>query len=281
MNVNKLRYLFILMISVLLFSQCDEDKDIIEDNPTVEMDVSKTYGHGQYALNVESGNNLKVNVKIASNSILKSFKIEKTKNLNVDQTFGDKGVLSVFESSAEKNYSYDFNYTPNVDDVDELIGFTFIVENADGNVTESDLTLKVTLSPRDNLPRRRWVYKSKIWVTDPDNPNSEQLADCEKDNAMLLGEDGSISIDYGTDTGAGDCLFDGFNVYTNWSLSEDETIFTRTYYGIFSPDNVVTEVFDVKTLTVEKLELEQVLDLSAFGLGTEEKYLFVYEAVPL
>lgn len=279
--VNKFKYLFILIVATVSFSQCDEDDDIITDNPVIEMNISTSYGHGQYEYKAESGDEINVSMRIVSTNILKSLKITKTKNLNIDPTYGTNGELVVFESSLETDYSYDFSYTPGVDDVDQLIGFTYTVEDEKGEVTESDLTLKVTLSPRDNLPRRKWVLKSKLWVTDPDNPNSEGIADCEKDNAMLLNNDGSMTIDYGADTGAGACLFDGFNVYTNWSLSEDEKTFTRTYYGIFSPDVIVTEVFDVKILTVENLALEQTMDLTAFGLGAEEKYLFVYEAMPL
>lgn len=279
--INKFKYFLLLIVSVVLFSQCDEDDDVVTDNPMIEMNASKLYGHGQYQLKTESGDNVNITLTISSTSALKSMKVKKTKNLNVDKTFGENGEELVFSSLSESSYIYNFEYTPSVDDIDLLIGFTFTVENENGQVKESDLSLVVTLSPRDNLPRRRWVFKSKLWVTDPDNPNSEDLADCEKDNSMLLSEDGSITIDYGTDTGAGACLFDGFNVYTNWNLSDDEKTFTRTYYGIFSPDDIVTEVFEVKTLTVDKLELEQTLDLTAFGLGAEEKYLFIYEAMPL
>lgn len=266
----------------IAFVQCDDDEDnAVIDNPTIEMDATKSYGHGQYQLKTESGDDVNITLKISSSSVLKSMKIKKTKNMQIDESYSEQGEKIVFSSSTEFAYTYAFEYTPLVVDVDQLIGFTFSVENEDGNVTESDLTLAVTLSPRDNLPRRRWVLKSKQWITDPDTPNSEGIADCEKDNAMILGEDASVTIDYGSDTGAGACLFDGFNVYTNWSLSDDEKTFSRTYYGIFSPDNFVTEVFDVKTLTVEKFELVQTMDLSAFGLGTEEQYLFVYEAMPL
>lgn len=276
----KFKYFFLLIVMIIVFVQCDDDDDMI-DNPIIEMDITKSHGHGQYQLKTESGDNVNISLTISSSSILKSLKIKKTKNLQTDESYSEQGEKIVFSSSTELAYTYSFEYTPSVEDVDQLIGFTFSVENENGNVTESDVTMIVTLSPRDNLTRRRWGLKSKQWITDPDTPNSEGIADCEKDNAMILGEDASVTIDYGSDTGAGDCLFDGFNVYTNWSLSDDEKIFSRTYYGIFSPDNVITEIFDVKTLTVDKIELIQTMDLSAFGLGSEEKYLFVYDAMPL
>jgi len=271
-----------LLIFAFTFNQCNEDeKTTVTDNPAIVLSVPVSSGHGQYKLKVESGNVVSVPVSINSTNNLKSVQVTKTVNLMVDNTFGTNGVLNLLSGTTGQTYDYTFQYKPSVNDVDQLVGFTFKAENEQGQITESDLTLVVTLSPRDNLPRRRWHLKSVFHVNNKTTPNKESINECEKDNSMVLFADGKITIDYGTDTGAGSCLFDGFNVYTSWELTEDNLQFIRKSYGIFSPDVTVTDVFAVKTLTVERFDIEQTVDLSAFGLGKEEKFLYVYEAGPL
>lgn len=267
------------MMVTLLLAGCEPeaqgpDDYYDHDNFTVKLAAEKIIGHGQYQQKVQSGDEIIVDVQVQSATPLRELRITKTVDLKVDSSFGTNGTMVVNATAANLNYT--FNYTPTVADVDRLVGFTFAAVNAAGESEVSDLTVVVTLSPRDNLTRKRWALTSVYHV----NADEEAIKECEKDNAMLLNADGTIEITYGSDTGVGDCLFDGFNVYTGWSLSEDEKQFTRTYYGIFSPATVVTEVFEVETLTVDKLVLKQVLDLSDFGLSTEETFLFTYAATP-
>lgn len=276
-----LKYLLLILV-VFTFSQCKEGENTPKvDNPVIAMAAPISPGHGQYKIKVESGNEVSVLINITSNNNLKGFQVTKTVNLAVDNTYAPNGVMNLLTSTAGQTYEYTFVYTPSVNDVDQLVGFTFKAENEDGSVTESDLTLVVTLSPRDNLPRRKWNLKSILHVNNKDKPNTEVIKDCEKDNSMVLFADGRINIDYGTDTGAGGCLFDGFSVYTSWELTEDNLQFIRTSYGIFSPAVIVTEVFTVKTLTVERFDIEQTVDLSVFGGAVDEKFLYIYEAGPL
>ena len=281
MKINHLGRRYLLMIfsiSAFLIS-CEDDYDSDAADPGIPLAHAeqqiKAPGRGQYKLRALSGEQLEVTANMASVAPLRSFNITKTVNLEVDNSYGSNGTLTVDAGAVNGNYV--FQYEPTEADVDQLVGFTFNAEGSNGAQLSSDLQLVVTLSPRDNLPRKKWLWKSKIWV---DKDNLQDIKECEKDNFYLFNSDGTMSINFGDNTGTPGCDFDGFNAYDTWSLSEDEKTFTMVYYSIFSPDNLVTETYRVKTLTTEKLELEIDYDLSIFGEGTEETFLFEFTALP-
>lgn len=257
---------------------CEEDVETNSDDPslllTADGTAIKAPGHGQYRMSVLSGNEAVITAHVPSSEV-KTLTITKTVDLAVDPSFGENGVLTVDPGSFDGEY--DFVYAPPVSDIDHLVGFTFNVESPNGATRVSDLTLVVTLSPRDNIPTKRWNLVSRLWV---DMDNAEDLKECEKDNYYLFNSDGTMSLNYGTDTGAGDCGFDGFNVYDTWELTEDEKFFIMTRHSIFSPDVTETETYRVALLTTEELQLEIDLDLSVFGLSTEETFRYYLEAAP-
>lgn len=270
----------LLLFSMLCFLGCEPDEQTPEDfyyndGFTVALSADRSIGKGQYSRKLESGEQVNVTVDVQSESPLTGLKITKTVNLAVDPTFGNNGSLEVDASGS--SLSYDFSYTADTADIDELVGFTFEATNASGETEVSDLTLVVTLSPRDNLPMRRWELTSILHVN---NENAEVIKECETDNALLLNADSTLVMDYGDDTGAGDCVFDGFKVYTKWYLSEDEKTFVQEYVDLFGPPDVIKqEVFEVETLTTEKLGLLLTVDLTELGLGIET-YLYTYTAAP-
>lgn len=261
------------LLFIVSIGACDDSYESNAGEPGLTLSVYgesiKAPGYGQYRMNALTG--AEVSLKASAPSALTSLTITKTVNLEVDPDYGTNGVLTATPSGSE----YEFAYTPHESDLDQLIGFTFRAQTADGESLTSDLTLVVTLSPRDNLPKRKWLFVSKIWV---DLDNTQDIKSCEKDDYWYFNSDGSVTIDYGTDTGSGDCAYDGFNVYDSWELSEDETIFTLVYHSLFNPSSITTEVFKVKTLTVDKLELEIDYDLSWLGYGTEETFIYEYKA---
>lgn len=274
-----LRYLLTIFSLAALLISCEDDYESDADDQAIPLthneQLIKTPGRGQYKLRALSGETLEVTAHMTSVAPFNSLTITKTTNLVVDPSYGNNGVLTVDAGSISDEYL--FQYVPGEDDVDQLIGFTFQVQGTDGTLQASDLQLVVTLSPRDNLPRKKWLWKSKIWV---DAGNAQDIKECEKDNFYLFNSDGTMSINFGANTGTPGCDFDGFNVYDTWSLSDDEKTFTMVYHSIFSPDSPQTEIYRVKTLTTEKLELEIDYDLSVFGLGTEETFLFEFTALP-
>ena len=277
---NYLKYTLLLM-AVFVYSQCTEkDNETVVDDPQISMYAPTSPGHAQYKIAVESGYDVTVPLSITSSSNLKSVKVTKTFNLDIDPSFGDNGTLTILSSAGGSSYDYTFTYMPSTEDVDQLVGFTFEAENEKGNVSQSDLTLVVTLSPRDNLPRRKWNLTSVLWVNNTDTPNLESINDCEKDNSMLLNEDGTMSVDYGTDTGSGSCAYDGLTAYDSWELTDDDQYFIRTSHGVFTPDVEVIDTFTVRSLTVEEFAIEQSVDLTVFGLGPDERFLYVYKAGP-
>jgi hypothetical protein len=281
MKIDQLsrRYLLMIFSVAALLISCEDDYESDADDAAIPLTYAgqqiKAPGRGQYKLKALSGEQLEVAANMASVASLQSLSITKTVNLAVDPSYGNNGTLSVDVGSV--NGEYLFQYEPGLDDVDQLVGFTFHAVGSNGSQLSSDLQLVVTLSPRDNLPRKKWLWKSKLWV---DKDNLQDIKECEKDNFYLFNSDGTMSINFGPNTGTPGCDFDGFNAYDTWSLSEDEKTFTMVYHSIFSPDNLVTETYRVKTLTTETLELEIDYDLSIFGEGTEETFLFEFTALP-
>jgi hypothetical protein len=268
-------YGLFIAITATLFVACKKEDSEPTDDPVITLDATKAPGHGQYRLPVLSGEELSVKANVASSAQLKSLTITKTVNLQVDSKFGTNGVLTVNPSSS--NFDYVFAYKPDTMDIDQLVGFTFRAENVNGTFSESDLTLAVTLSPRDNLPRKRWNWKSVLWVN---QGNSEEIKECEKDNYYLFNKDSTLALNYGSNTASGDCGFDGLTAYDSWHLTEDEKYFIIKKHGVFTPDVTQIDSFRVKTLTVDHLDLEIDVDLSVFGLSNKETFLYKMEAAP-
>lgn len=269
---NYRQYIFSILFAATIIS-CEDSYQSNSGDPSLPLTAAtniKAPGHGQYKMNALTGKEVAITATLPSG--VNSVTITKTKNLSPDATFGSNGVMSGTASNGE----YKFYYTPGEGDLDQLIGFTFTGQGSDGSTLSSDLTLVVTLSPRDNIPKRKWAFKSKIWV---DLGNVEDIKPCEKDNYMYFNADGTVTVDYGPVTGVADCGFDGFNVYDSWELSEDEKTFTMVYHSLFNPEAITTEVYNVNVLTVDKLELAIVFDLSWIDPAwTEETFIYKYDA---
>jgi hypothetical protein len=276
-----LRYILIAFTGAFLLGACEDENGTDADDLAVPLSVTganiKAPGRGQYRLQAKLvEGNVTIKTDLSSFASVSSLTISKTINRAPDTSFGTNGVLTVSPGAVS---SYDFNYQLQDMDVDQLVGLTFRVETGSGEVVESDLTLNVTLTPRENLSRRKWLWTDKIWV---DGGNLRDFKDCENDNYYLFNADGTMSLNFGTKTAVGGsgCDYDGLNVYDSWSLSDDEKEFTITYHFFLTPDNPTTETYRVKTLTTEKLELEIEYDLTGFGLGPEETYMFQFTALP-
>ncbi|RAV30511.1 hypothetical protein [Sinomicrobium soli] len=274
-------YYLIFPVVLGLLAACNEDEQGPADyydqgNFLVGLDAEKIPGSGQYRSRMESGDTLYLTVSVEAPEDLEKLEITKTVNLQKDTSFGQEGMLQVAASGRE--FGYDFVYVPTVEDVDKLVGFSFKAITLGGQEKTSDLTAGITLSPRDNLPRRRWEWKSVLHVNNEDDPNSEAIEDCEKDNAYLFNSDGTMSLEYGSDTGAGACALDGLNVFSGWHITEDEQQFVMEKYNVFTPGIIVADTFEIKTLAVDRLELQLTVDLSELGLREEEIFLYVFEA---
>lgn len=271
--------IFNLVALAACLSGCEEDIPSNADDAAILLVAAdgsdiKAPGHGQYKLAALSGGEVSVAARVPSSDI-QSLTITKTVNLEVDNSFGNNGVMTVDPASFDSEYL--FNYAPPVSEIDQLVGFTFQAKKTNGSVLVSDLTLVVTLSPRDNIPSRRWNLVSRLWV---DAGNAEDMKECEKDNYYLFNGDGTMSLNYGTDTGTGDCGYDGFNVYDTWQLTEDEKFLIMTRHSIFNPDVTETETYRMIQLTTGKMVFEIDLDLSVFGLSSEETFRYFLEAAP-
>lgn len=260
------------------FIACD-DSDYESDAgkmalPLTVADTSvQAAGYGQYKVRVLSGTEVNIGLDLTALQSASALTVTKTVNAQVDETFGNGGTMDLNINGNNGQYTY----TALVDDVDQLIGLTFTATDQNGVELSSDLTLIVTVSPRDNIPRKKWAWTSRIWV---DGGNAEDIKECEKDNYFLFNADSTITVNYGANTAAGDCAFDGFTVYDKWYLTEDEQYFVIESHGLFDPTPKV-ETYKVEVFDTEVIKMSIDIDLSVFGLSTEETFLYEYSARPL
>lgn len=258
------------ILSLLLITSTAGIVSCTKDNPDVDKPVltlKPDNVSGKSGFNVSS---------VLSGTVpngVKNFYISKTINLQPDLTWGNNGTLKITDvPEGATSLSYSFTYTLRDDEVDKLVGFNYRIEDSKDKAAEKDLTVNTIASGAQIIASHPWKIVSVIWETD--DPPSENIQDCGKDDIWTYNRDSTININYGA-TG---CLFDGFNIFDKWTLSEDEKIFTRVYHSVFDPTKITTEVYAVKTLTKDKMVLEISLDLSVFGLGDNE--LFEYTYVP-
>lgn len=200
----------------------------------------------------------------------KTLVISKTINLVADNVFETQTVIPV--SNGTNTFIYIFTYTCKDEEVDKLVGINFRFEDEKGNAAEKDLTINTAASGAQTIYTHTWKLISKIWESQ--DPPLENIADCEKDDIWNYNRDSSISLNYGSSG----CLFDGFNIFDKWYLSPDEKKFTRIYHSVFDPSKITTEVYDVKSITSDKMIMEIAIDLSVFGLSDNELFLYTYQS---
>jgi len=280
MNVYRqyIAYGVILLATVLCLGSCEDDYQSDAADPGLPLTVDgasiKAPGHGQYKITRKLvDGQVVITADFSTLEGVKSLTVTKTVATQKDETFGQNGVITIDPSGQSK---YDFTYNLQDGDVDKLVGLTFEARDQAGKVLTSDVTLVTTLTPRENIPLKKWAWTSRLWV---DNGNSQDLKDCEKDNYYLFNSDSTVTVNYGADTGAGDCSLDGLNVYDKWYLTADEKYFIIKRHGLFD-GKVAIDSFQMQTLAVDKLEMTLDVDLSIFGLGTDETFLYQYLAEP-
>jgi hypothetical protein len=218
----------------------------------------------------KSGQQVQASLDIVAPYGVSKLLITKTINLVPDTAFGTLSVTP--ESTGDNTYHYTFTYTYQPEEVDKLVGINFHLEDPKGNVAEKDLTVNTTASGAQIIYSHKWKLVSKLWTTAV--PPAESINDCEKDNTYFYNRDSTINVDYGVTA----CLFDGFNIYDKWTLSDDEKTFTQTYHSVFDTTKVTTEVYNVESLTSDKWVMDIALDLSAFGYGDHEVFVYTYQA---
>jgi hypothetical protein len=253
--------LFAICTSVLFFG-CEKDK-VETDLPVLRLTPDKVSGKSGFPVSTVLSGTVQNGVK--------NFYISKTVNLKTDSSWGTNGVLTVTDLAGQTNFDYTFNYTLQDDEVDKLVGFNYRIEDEKGKAAEKDLTVNTIASGAQIIASHPWKLTSKIWKTD--NPPSENIQECEKDNIFTYKRDSTILLNYG----ASGCLFDGLNIYDTWSLTEDEKTFIQVYHSVFDPSKVTVETYTVTLLTRDKWVVEIVLDLSVFGLSDHEVFEYTYE----
>ena len=271
----------LVMVTVALCTLSCEDEYMTDANEaSIPISVTgeniKAPGKNQYRVQRKLiDDSVVFHIDLSSFGSINSFTVSKTINLESDNDFGTSGTLTIDPGSIS-GAMYDLTYYLEERDLEQLVGLTFRIETTAGQIYISDVTVVVTLTPRGNIPLKRWLLTAQIWV---DNDNFDDLADCEKDDSFLFNADSTLSIDYGTNTGVAPCDLDNLTVYEQWYLTADEKFFIIKRSGVFDP-TVAIDSFRVKSLTIEKMELEIDFDLSVFGYSEDETFLYEYTAQP-
>ncbi|UAY51932.1 hypothetical protein [Ferruginibacter albus] len=261
---------FAAALAVLLIVSSGCKKDETNANlPVLTLSPVETIG--------KSNNTVNVTVTINSPGGFKDLVIYKTINLQKDPSFATQTIS--LDTVTGTRFVYHFSYTFQDAEIDQLVGVNFHFDAANGTSAEKDLTLHTTTSGATILYSRKWKLVSRLWETSSP-PNAEDEKDCEKDNVFSWNKDSSYNVNFGANTGANGCDFDGFNVPDKWWLTEDEKTFHQVYHSLFDPSNITTETYTVKELTSQSFQIEQVVDLTVFGLSDHEKFLSMYVPAP-
>lgn len=259
---------FPALLCILLFSLTGCDKDDIDPNqPVLRLTPDNITGKSEEAV--------QATLYITAPNGAKNVTIYKTINLQRDNNFGGSGTMTaVPELVSGNDYRYVFDYQLQPAEVDKLVGFNFRFEDNSGNAVEKDLTVNTIASGRQIIFDRRWMLVSKMWTSV--TPVADDLQECEKDDIFHWRADSTYTRSFGSSG----CTFDGFNVFETWSLSEDEKTMTMTYSSLFDPNNKTTDVFTVRSISRDRLIMEQIIDLTVFGLSDKEVFVYTYEPVP-
>ncbi|MEO6814913.1 MAG: lipocalin family protein [Ginsengibacter sp.] len=253
----------IALVITVIFSSCKKEDKVDPSQPKITLSSYKFTG--------KSGQQLSFTVNIIAPNGISALIISKGVNLKTDSSFGTNGHIKI--AATGNSFEYVFKYILDPNEVDKLVGFNFRVEDSKGLAAEKDFTLNTTVSGAQLLYSYRWNLTSKMWQK---NPPVENIQPCEKDDSYLFNRDSTMSINYGQLA----CTFDGFNAYTKWTLSPDETVLSITYHSVFNVAQVTTDKYTIKSLTKDKLIMSITYDLSAFGLSTHELFVFTYVSSP-
>ncbi len=257
-----------LFLSVLLFlGACSKDS-VDSSLPILKLSPDN--------VTEKAGRVVESTLYIKAPNGVKDLVIYKTINLQRDNSYGGSGTVTAMPVSVgDDNYEYKFTYELSGDEVEKLVGFNFRLTDSKGNAAEKDLTVNTTTSAQQIIYSRKWKLVSKLWTSI--SPATEMIEECEKDNVYTWNRDSTLSIAYGSSG----CTFDGFNVYDQWIISEDEKSFTQIYHSLFDPSNITTEVYKVRSVTKDRLVMEILVDLSVFGPPYTDKEVFVYTYEPV
>jgi hypothetical protein len=240
----------LLLTSLVAFNSCKKDEETAA--PTVTLSATTFTGKiGVTATTVAT---------VAAPGGLKSLKITKYKGVDVDATFGTAGT----ETHAD--LSHTLNYVLTAEGLTTPIRFKFEATDNNGKVATADFIVTTQASVQYLLTTYNWLWKSKLGKCASTEPETEQIADCEKDNVYSFKADGTFTLDYGAETGGtGTCQLDGLRTPTSWSLNAGETELTLKSASIFDPNDVLTEVYKISSATNSSIISRQTIDLSVFG----------------
>lgn len=264
--MRPLLFTLALFFCITAFTGCEKDSGN-PNQPLLKLSPDKVTG--------KSGRTVEATLYIHAPNGAGNVTLYKTVNLQKDNSFGGTGTITGQPVNVGgDNYEYHFSYQFEDDEVDKLVGINFRFEDAKGLAAEKDLTVYTTTSGQQIIYSRRWVLKSRMWTSV--TPAVEDMKDCEKDNIFTWRADSTYTVNFGTDA----CQFDGFNVFDKWELSEDEKTLTQEYYSLFDPSNRTVETYTVRSLSSEKMVLQQLLDLTIFGLTDKEVFISTFEPAP-
>jgi len=251
-NLFSMLFAGMLVTATLTITSCgDDDADVL--GPTIALSSNDFSG--------KIGETATVTATVVAPAGLKSLTITKYLGTEVDATYGTGGSTTFTHETHTETYELGEEGLTNP------VRFNFTAEDDKGKIGTADFIITTEPSVAYLLVNFDWQWKSKLGKCLDSDPETEQIADCEKDNYFVFNADGTFKLEYGANTaGAGTpCELDGLRVGDTWSLNADETELTMNFPNIFDPTDVQTEVYKISEFTSTSIKSRQTIDLSFLG----------------
>ena len=255
-----------LLLSGLVFISSCKDDEPDPDAPTITLSAASFSG--------KTGEMATTTATVTAPGGLASFTVTKFLGLDADPSFGTSGTMAVTSP-------YTLNYDLAGEGLDTPVRFAFAAEDDNGKTASVDFVVTTEASVEYLLTNFNWQWKSKLGKCLESEPETEQIVECETDNVFTFNADGTMSIDYGAQTGSGGgtCDFDGVVPETSWELNADESALTITKINAFDPNDIRMEVYNIVSADAIAIESTSTIDLTVFGCIVYD-WTFVWSGVP-
>lgn len=196
------------ILAIAFVSSCTEDEVIPPDPPTIEIN---TDGMVDGQLTATLGDDVVISIVTVTDGVFAS--------LTITEYQGTTELNSEVSTTPVDSYTH----TVTAEDAAEPFRINFLVTDIEGLTASTDVIISGVLTDLYKLQNFNWQYTSQLGILDGEE---ESIKDCEKDNVYSFNEDGTASLDFGTDTKVAPCDLDGLILATGYTFDEETKVLT-------------------------------------------------------
>ncbi len=205
------------ILAIAFITSCSEEEVIPPDAPTIAVSVD---GMVDGQLTATLGDDVVISISAVTDGGFAS--------LTITEYQGTTELNS--EVSTTPVASYTHTVTP--EDASEPFRVNFMITDNEGLTASTDIIISGVLTDIYKLQNFNWQYTSQMGILEGE---TESIKDCEKDNVYTFNEDGTASLDFGTDTKVAPCELDGLILATGYTYDEETKVLT-ILQDEFQPD---------------------------------------------